>query len=68
MGDYFKQMGRGGDIMKKVEKPWCRLRDIQSIFLYLVIMTVSFLSLQVKNFTGPMKIPNFSNWTFVEIS
>ena len=24
MGDYFKQMGKGGDMMKKVEQPCAR--------------------------------------------
>ena len=33
MGDYFKQMGKGGDMMKKVEKPWFKSTE-QSIHLY----------------------------------
>ena len=43
-------------------------REDPNIFLYLLIMIVLFLSLQVKNFTGPLEILNLSNWTFVEIS
>ena len=45
-----------------------RLRANPSIFLYLLVMTVSFLSMQVKNFTGPLEILNLSNWTFIKIS
>ena len=31
-------------------------------------MIVSFLSLEVKNFSGPLEIPHLSNWTFAKIS
>ena len=44
----------------------CKPRENPNIFLYLLM--VSFLSLQVKNFTGPLEILNLSNWTFVKIS
>ena len=37
------------------------LREISSIFLYLLLMIVSFLSLQSKNFTGPLEKWNSVN-------
>ena len=46
----------------------CRLWENASIFLCVLVMIVSFLSLQIKNFTGPLEILNFSNWTFLKIS
>ena len=47
-----------------------RLAENSSIFLYLLIILiiVSLLLLQVKNYTESLEILNSSNWTFVKIS
>ena len=40
----------------------------KSIFLCVMVMIVSFLSLQIKNYIEPLEILKFSKWTFVKIS